>query len=60
VVGLLSDALNRPDDPAFGLKYALIIASVGSILGAGCLFIASRHYQADMEKVAGYVLNEDQ
>lgn len=60
VVGLLSDSLNRPDDPAFGLKYALIIASVGSILGALCLLIASRHYQADMEKVAAYELKGEE
>ena len=47
-VGAISDALGGG---AEGLMTALLITTIAGFLGAGCLFIASRTYPADMEKV---------
>lgn len=44
---------------AHGLKWALMIASVGGILAAAGLFMASKTYLVDMEKVRGYQLEAD-
>ena len=47
-VGAISDKLGGG---AEGLMTALLITTIAGFLGAGCLFIASRTYPADMEKV---------
>ncbi len=47
-IGAISDALGGG---AEGLMTALLITTIAGFLGAGCLFIASRTYPADMEKV---------
>ena len=52
-IGYVSDMMGGGGN---GLKWALIIAGGGGILGAAALWIASRTYLADMEKVRGFEL----
>jgi MFS family permease len=56
VIGYVSDLFGGG---ARGLKWALMIASVGGILAALALFVASKTYLEDLNKVRGYRLEAD-
>ena len=56
LVGSISDGLGGG---ANGLKWALIIASIGGILGTICFLIASRTYPADVDRVKDSVLQSE-
>jgi len=56
LTGAISDALGGG---AYGLKVALLIASIGGVLATICLYIGSRHYEEDVVKVSGVVLEAE-
>jgi len=56
VVGVISDALGGG---AAGLKTALIIVAFSGIVAAFLLWLGSRHYPADMDRVKNAVLEAE-
>ncbi len=55
-VGAISDSMGGGVD---GLKLALLISSLGALLGALCFWISKRHYANDVKKVEGLVLHAE-
>jgi MFS family permease len=55
-VGAISDSMGGGVE---GLKLALLISSLGALLGALCFWISKRHYAADVKRVEGLVLHAE-
>ncbi len=55
-VGAISDALGGG---AYGLKVGLILSSVGAVLAGICLWIGSKHYSEDSDKVKHVTLEAE-
>lgn len=55
LIGIISDYLGSG---IWGLKIALLIATSSGIFASICFWRGSRHYNTDMSKVEGYVLEE--
>lgn len=56
LTGAISDALGGG---AHGLKVALLLVSIGGVLATICLYFGSRHYEKDVAKVSGVVLEAE-
>ena len=55
-VGAISDSMGGGVD---GLKLALLISSLGALLGALCFWISKRYYANDLKNVEGLILHAE-